>query len=604
MTTKPAIPPAPTWDLESIFPGGSASKQFKQFRDKVKVGLEDAQKAFNSLPGTLDDSTSVVWKDFILSVQSLIEDIELVNSLAHCFTSQDVSDAAAHTIESEADLYTSQWSKLMGGLEALSLKQPDEEWEKLVSGKDLKSVRFYLNELRELARKKMSVELELLSLDLSVNGYHAWNRLYDKMAGDLTVDFTEGKKTETISLGQLATRMSDPNRSTRAHAFKKLTEAWDSRADLAAMALNAQAGFRLSLYENRGWESPLFEPLTMSRLKQESVDAMWATIARETHKLEPYIEAKKKLLGIDKYCWYDEFAPCGKVDRLYPYDEAADFIVKNVAEFSTHMSDFCRMAVDKRWIEAEDRSGKAGGGYCTGTGKLRQSRIFMTYAGSYENLLTLAHELGHAYHSHLLKNTPFFATDYPMTLAETASIFSELLVTDAALKACADPREKLMLLDQKIQQAYVMFTNIHCRYLFDKAFYAERKAGVVGKDQLCEIMVEAQKKAFGSLLDESGHHPLFWASKLHFFITDMPFYNYPYTFGYLFAGGVYDRARKEGSSFAEKYCALLADTGSMSTEDVAKRHLNVDLTGDEFWTNAVSRSLSDVEEFVKLAESM
>jgi len=604
MTTKTAIPSAPTWDLESIFPGGSASPQFKQFRDKVKAGLEDARKAFDSLPATLDDSSSSVWADFILQLQSLVEDIELVESFSHCHTAQNVRDAAAHTIEAEADLYLSQWSKLQSRLESLSIKQPDEQWEKLVSGKELKLVRFYLDEMRQLARKKMSVELESLALDLSVNGYHAWNRLYDKMAGDLTVEFSEGKETKIISLGQLATKMSDPDRSTRAQAFTKLTQAWESRAELAAMTLNAQAGFRLSLYKNRGWESPLFEPLTMSRLKQESVEAMWATIARETHKLEPYIEAKKKLLGIDKYCWYDEFAPCGKVDRLYPYDEAADFIVKNVAEFSTHMSDFCRMAVDKRWIEAEDRPGKAGGGYCTGTGKLRQSRIFMTYASSYENLLTLAHELGHAYHSHLLKDTPFFATDYPMTLAETASIFSELLVTDAALKACNDPREKLMLLDQKIQQAYVMFTDIHCRYLFDKAFYAERKAGVVGKDRLCELMVKAQKQAFGSLLDESGYHPLFWASKLHFFITGMPFYNYPYTFGYLFAGGVYDRARKEGSSFAEKYCDLLADTGSMTTEDVASRHLDVDLTGNEFWTSAVSRSLSDIDEFVKLAESV
>jgi pepF/M3 family oligoendopeptidase len=348
----------------------------------------------------------------------------------------------------------------------------------------------------------------------------------------------------------------------------------------------------------------LFEPLQQAKLSQASLDAMWAVISRETPKLEPFIKAKMKVLGIDKYRWYDQFAPCGSVEKTYPYDEAADCIVKHVGSFSKHMSEFCRMEVDKKWIEAEDRAGKAGGGYCTGTGPLRQSRIFMTYAGSYENLLTLAHELGHAYHSYVLKVKPFFATEYPMTLAETASIFSELLVTDAALSVCDDPREKLMLLDQKLQQPFTFFCDIHTRYLFDSAFYAERKNGVVGKERLRELMINAQKTAFGSLLDESGYHPLFWASKLHFFITDAPFYNYPYTFGYLFAGGVYDRAKKEGSAFADKYRDLLLDTGSMSTEDVAKKHLGVDLTKEDFWNDAVARSLSDVEEFVQLAESM
>ncbi len=297
-------------------------------------------------------------------------------------------------------------------------------------------------------------------------------------------------------------------------------------------------------------------------------------------------------------------APCGKVDRLYSYDEAAKFVVSNVGEFSPHMAEFYRMAIDKRWIEAEDRSGKAGGGYCTSLGPLRQSRIFMTYANTYENLLTLAHELGHAYHHYVLKDTPFFATWYPMTLAETASIFSELLVTDAALQACDDPREKLMLLDQKLQGAYTLFCNIHCRYLFDRSFYEERANGIVSQERLCELMVKAQKKAFGPLLDESGYHPLFWASKLHFFITDTPFYNFPYTVGYLFAGGVYDRARKEGSAFADKYRALLADTGSMKTEEVAAKHLGADLTEEAFWEDAVSRSLADVQTFVELAESV
>jgi pepF/M3 family oligoendopeptidase len=341
----------------------------------------------------------------------------------------------------------------------------------------------------------------------------------------------------------------------------------------------------------------------MARMKQKTLDTMWTVIEKNINRLKPYIDAKKKLLGIDKFRWYDEFAPCATAERLFTFDEAGDFVVNNLKDFSPDLAKFCRMALDKRWIEAEDRPGKRGGGYCTGMGPRRQSRIFMTYAGTYENLLTLAHELGHAYHSWVLNSKPVFAQIYPMNLAETASIFTESFVTNAALAQARDKDEKLMLLDQKLQSAYILFCDIYTRYLFDNAFYAERAKGIVGNERLNELMIESQKRAFGTLLDESGYHSLFWASKLHFFITDAPFYNFPYTFGYLFATGVYQLAKTEGRAFAEKYRALLADTGSMTAEQVAKKHLGVDLTKENFWQEAVDNALADIPLYVKLAGS-
>ncbi len=598
------IPPAPTWDLESIFAGGSKSADYKKHREQVKSDLEKAENMLAALPEAIDDGSLNAWAEFVLKLQDLYSNITLVIAFSECLASANVADNAADAITSEGYVYYSQWQKLRTELEARSLKQSDAAWEKLVAEPRVAPIKFYLNELRDIARSKMPVELESLALDLAVNGYHAWNQLYDKMAGGLRVDFEEDGKTTELSLGQLATKMSDANRDVRRQAFEKMTKAWESREDLAAMTLNAQAGFRLALYKRRDWESPLYEPLVMARMKQETLDAMWGVIDRETHKLQPYIEAKKKLLGIDKFRWYDQFAPCGAAEKLYPFDEAGEFIYDNIKPFSTDMAEFVKMALKERWVEAEDRAGKRGGGFCTGMGPRKLWRIFMTYGGSYENLLTLAHELGHAYHGWVLKEKPYFATRYPMNLAETASIFSETLVTDAALAQVTDPQEKLMLLDQKLQGAHTMFTDIHSRYLFDRSFYAEREKGVVGKERLRELMVEAQKKAFGPLLDESGYHPLFWCSKLHFYITDAPFYNFPYTFGFLFSGGVYDRAKEEGAVFADKYKALLSDTGSMTTEEVAQKHLGVDLTTEEFWNRAVSRAMADVDEFVKLAGSL
>jgi oligoendopeptidase F len=601
MTTATKIPPAPTWDLETIFPGGSRSTEYVGFRSKVKKDLDEATSMLKTLPKNIDEQTLPAWVDFVLKLQSIYENIDLVRSFAACLISQDVSDADAHAIVNEGDAYLAGWQKLRAGLEARSLKIPNKQWKLLLGAGEMKKIAFYLNELRTIAKSKMPIELESLALELAVNGYHAWNRLYDKMAGDLTTDFTEDGQTKQLSMGQLAIKMSSPDRKIRQQAFHKLSESWNSCAELAAMALNAQAGFRLSLYKNRNWQSPLYEPLTMARMRQETLDTMWRVVKRETPRLKPYIEAKKKLLGIDKFCWFDEFAPCGKMDRLYSFEEAGQFIFENTRSFSTDMAEFVRMALDKRWIEAEDRYGKAAGGFCTGTGPRRQSRIFMTYGGTFENLLTLAHELGHAYHSWVLKDKPFFATEYPMNLAETASTFAETLVIDAALAQAADPEEKLMLLDQKLQAAFIMFTDIHCRYLFDEGFYAERRDGIVQKDRLNEIMIDAQQEAFAGMLADEGYHPLFWCSKLHFYLTEVPFYNFPYTFGHLFSGGVYDQAKKEGPAFADKYRALLADSGSMTTEDLALKHLNIDLSQESFWGGAVNHQLANVETFVKLA---
>ncbi len=594
---------APTWEIDSIFPGGSKSEEFAKFRAKIETEIKSATKSLAELPKKLDKKSIPLWAKWILKLQKIYEELHLASAFAGCLTSQNVNDEDAMKIDAEIDEQYSRWGMLKASLESFSIKQPNKEWDKLMEESGIKKISFFLNEMRQKAKMKMSEPLEKLALELSVNGYHGWNRLYDKMAGDLRVDIDDNGQRKIVSLGQNATRFSEPDRKVRRDAFMKLTEAWESRANLATLALNSQAGFRLSIYKNRGWDSPLYEPLMNARMKKETLDAMWAAVANGKSKMIEYIDAKKKFLGIDKFCWYDQEAPVGKANKTYSFKEAGDFIVEHIGTFSDEMGEFTRMALDKRWVEAENRPGKAGGGWCSRIPIRKESRIFMTFVGNFGGLGTLGHELGHAYHGFVLKDAPPFASIYPMNLAETASIFNELRVTDAAFESTNDVDEKLLLLDQKLQGGLSFFCNIHARFIFDSNFYAERKNGMVSRERLNELMREAQKKAFFGILDDNdGYHPLFWASKLHFFITGSPFYNYPYTFGFLFASGVYDRAVKEGKAFAKNYRALLADTGRMTTEEVAQKHLGIDLTKQDFWNDAVMRVMSSVGQFKALCQ--
>jgi len=595
-------PKAPRWEIDSIFPGGSKSPQYLEFRKAIARDLEKLARAIEKLPKKLNDTARSKWAKWILDLQELYERLHLAAAFVACLTSQDVNDEEAMRIDAEIDEYWSRWSVMKASLESFSIKQSNKEWQKLMAKKGVAEISFYLNEMREKARIKMPEALEKLAIELAVNGYHAWNRLYDKMAGDLRVTIDGNGQKKEISLGQNAPRMSDANRSVRKDAFEKMVGTWESRANLAAMALNSQAGFRLSIYKNRKWDSPLFEPLHNSRMKRETLDAMWDAVVKGRPKLAAYIDAKKNLLNLEKFCWYDQEAPLGKSEKTFTFDEAGDFIVEHLRTFSQEMGDFTRTALDKRWIEAEDRPGKAGGGWCSRIPIRKESRIFMTFTGNFAGLGTLAHELGHAYHGYVLKDAYPLASIYPMNLAETASIFNELRVMDAAFDSATNIDEKLMLSDQKLQSALSFMSNIHARFLFDTRFYEERKGGMLSRERLNELMVQAQKEAFFGILDEKqGYHPLFWASKMHFFITGAPFYNFPYTFGYLFANGVYDRAVKEGKSFASRYRALLADTGRMTTEEIARKHLGDDLSRPDFWRDAVSRVLADIDPFVKLA---
>jgi len=588
------------WDLDSIFPGGSSSEQFQDFKNKIAADIDQATEEAAKLPRRLDASTRDSW----LRLFQLIQDTEMrlheASSFAYCLVAQDIEDEKARILVEEVTSLEARLEQLKTNFEELAVATDDETWAGFMEEPAISGMAFYWNERRRNARLKMQPELERLAAELAVSGYHAWNRLYTKIASDLRVEWSEDGKKE-ISISQLANKMASPQRHIRQLAFEKFERAWQSIEDLVAIELNALAGFWLSLYRARRWEEPTFEAFLMGRVRPETISAMWDAVASARDAIARYVKAKKRLLGIDDFRWYDQLAPIQSSEKRYSYAEAAEFIVKHLSTFSEEMGEFARMAIDKQWIEAEDRPGKVPGGFCTSFPVTKQTRIFMTYSGNYTEMMTLAHELGHAFHSWVLRDRAYYARKYPMTLAETASTFNELLVTDAALAAASSRDEKISLLDRKLQEHLQMFCNIRCRYLFETRFYEERKQGPVPLNRLNQLMVEAQKEAYGDILAEDGYHPLFWASKLHFSETSVPFYNFPYTFGHLFASAIYRLARSAEAGFFSRYRSLLADTGSMNCEDLASKHLRIDISTSKFWHEAVSNAIEDVEEFLSLA---
>lgn len=589
------------WDLETIFSGGSASTALRDHLDALERDIAAYQAKLQELqaPSTVEETKAL--DNLIEDLQAADSRLSEAGSFIGCLTAQDQHDKKALQLDARVTSLNAAYNNVMTLFWNLLRLTSDEVWEAWMQREEIAPISFLLREKREQAREKLAPELENLVSDLAVDGYHGWGQHYDTIVAKVGVPFEEeGGEVQMLSVGQAANKLDHPDRNVRERVFPKWEEAWTKAEDYCADTLNRLAGFRLKLYEKRGWDDILKEPLDMNRMSKATLDAMWQVIVENKPKFVAYLERKAKLLGVEKLSWTDVDAPLGQASGKISYEQAAEDIVEQFGKFSPKLAEFATMAFNKRWIEAEDRPGKRPGGFCTSLPLSKQTRIFMTYGGNVSNVYTLAHELGHAYHQYVMEELPRFSQDYAMNVAETASTFAEMILADAFVKHAEDDQQKIVLLADKVQNSIAFFMNIHARFLFETRFYEKRRQGYLDAAELCELMEEAQREAFQGAL--GSYHPHFWASKLHFYITDVPFYNFPYTFGYMFSTGIYAQALREGQGFAAKYDALLQDTGRMTVEELAAKHLGVDLTKPDFWRDAMAVCVADVDAFLELTK--
>lgn len=594
------MPLQPVWDLESVFSGGSSSAAFAAYLTDLEQDVRKLQQLLHETPVPTSAEATHLFDPVLELLQSCYIRISEGSAFVSCLSAQNQADKKAAQLQGTVSSIAAMLNSSKARFDNLLSQTPDEVWEAWIARDEWQPLSFVLNESRRLAREKLSPEMEGLALDLGVDGYHGWGKFYNTIVSKVNIPFEQNGETVMLSAGQASNKLSDSDRNVRESVFAKWEQAWTDVEDFCADTLNHLAGFRLKLYENRGWEDILKEPLAINRMSRQTLDTMWGVINDAKPALVRYLERKAKLLGVDKLSWSDVDAPVGTAGGKVTYDEAALNIVEQFAKFSPKLSAFAEMAFEKRWIEAEDRPGKRPGGFCTSLPLSKATRIFMTFSGTPSNVSTLAHELGHGYHQHIMEELPALNQRYAMNVAETASTFAELIVADALVRSAADEQERLALLEDKIQRSVAFFMNIHARFLFETRFYEKRKQGLVSADELCKLMAEAQDEAFCGVL--ASNHPHFWASKLHFYLTGVPFYNFPYTFGYMFSAGIYARAQQEGTAFADKYDDLLRDTGRMTVEELAQKHLGTDLTKPDFWQNAARLVTDDIEQFLAMTE--
>ncbi len=591
-----------TWDLDVLYPD-PATAEFAELFDAYRADVKQLAEQSDRLPAVAGDAdTLAAWVEFFENYENITGRAHELHSFVGCHCAADAENQRYQQYEASLSALSPYRQRAATNLEFALKEATDEEFEAFVGGAPLLSANaFYFREARRHAALRLPKEQEALFSDLSVDGLHAWGRLYDRISGELRVEVMERGHVASTSPGQ--TRADSPLPRVRENNFYAADKAWSTIAGTCADALNHISGTRLTLYDHLGLEDHLVVPLYENRMQRETLDAMWSAINARKEMLVPYLNRKAQAMGLKKPAWYDLTAayPTQTTAKDVSYDAAVKKIVETFSAFSPDLGEFAEQACAGGWIEAEDRGGKRQGGFCTGFQLHGQSRIFMTFTNSEDSLSTLAHELGHAYHSWVLKDQPLMLQDYPMNLAETASTFAEAVVAEQRLRETDSGQEKLAILDFMLGDAVTFLMNIQARFIFENAFHVRRKQGELTPDEFSELMLDAQRSAYCGALADDGWNRHFWASKLHFYISELPFYNFPYTFGYLLSLGLFNLSRDAGGDFPAQYRDFLKATGCMTAEESVQSTFGYDLTGPDFWNKSLDVIQQRTEQFLGLA---
>lgn len=592
------------WDLTSYFPAFDGP-EMRAFKKKLAADIAALQKRAAKL-APLSAKTAGDWEKVILAAENAGTRLGHIFSYVGCLESAH-ADREEYAAESaRLDALGAEYSKFAVDLLRAFKDAPEKVFAAFVKRGKLKDIAYSLKRTREQARRTMTPAEEKLAAELSVDGFQSWERLYNKVSSKLQFDmeWPDGRK-ERLPISRWRALMSDADRKVGRAAFEGGNKAWATIEDPCAAALNALAGTRAVLNRRRGVKHFLDQSLFRAGIRRSTLDAMYAAVNRNLEPVRDILRVKAAAMGRKSIAFYEREAPLPLKDaKTYTWAEGSAKVQDAFTRVYPALGAFYGDFLAKRRLESEARGGKRPGAFCTGSHLIGEGRVYMTFNGTLGDVNTLAHEMGHAWHGHLMRDMRDWATEYPMTLAETASIFGEHLLAEGIQGDPSVPEtQKLLMLDEYLTGAAVTILDITVRFEFEKAFHEERAKGEVSVARLKELMTQAQRRVFGDALEPGGEDPLFWASKLHFYMAGVSFYNYPYTFGFLLAATLFGKFKAEGPAFLPKYEAFLRLSGSDTAEGVARRSLGADIGKPEFWETAIKGLAPLLERYRALLKS-
>ncbi|MFI8684568.1 M3 family oligoendopeptidase [Rossellomorea sp. NPDC077527] len=579
------------WNLEGVRPGQNPVKD--QIHE-ILLHIEDTQALLQ--PGTgIDQAVEMTDR-----VQNLYTKVFHMDEYIFCLASENVLNEEAQDLMARINHLKAKMDTLLLAYSQRLAEMSKDEWQSFIESKELAGSERFLKEQRRKVKDQLAPEMETLINALSVDGFSGWEDQYGQEYARLTVPVKNDEVTEDISFDKAyILGMLSNDRSKRQEIAASLAKVCRENEDRFASIFNHFAGFRNELYRLRGWKNPLKEMFEQNRISETSVTSMMDTLHSHKSLLDQLMKRKAKLIGVDKLSWYDLYAPTFTSKTTLTYEEAADIVIGQFTRFSEKLGEFAKNAFEEGWIDANPAEHKRHGAFCASFPNAKESRVMLSFTGNYNDVVTIAHELGHAYHNSLLHDQPGFSHKVGTGLAETASTFAENLVLDAAIDLAETEEDRLSLLEMKITNGLKYTTFIPAKFEFEAAFYEQRLDGKLSASEIVRLMEATERVWFKDSLEEVNTHN--WMSIPHFFNTEKAFYNLPYTIGYLFSNGVYSLYQEDKETFPERYDQLLTSSGNQSMEELSVGFLQEEL-GTNFWGKSIRPLEEAIERYLRETE--
>ena len=594
----------PSWNLLTIYSRVTDPAVERDFSE-----LTELLNKIAALNKNLDHVNFTLAQEVFVKIENAGELFSNLLTYANCLLSVDSADEDAQQMFGRLQRYRKDIGSVSKTLQEFEAFAGEEVLESYLNHESVGQARFSILHRRQLAPQLLSRSEEQLVEGLAQNGLHAWGDLYDRLSGSIECDVLVGNQSQSMGLAQAATQMMDSSDAQRKNAWEAINQSWNVHEEACAAGLNAITGWRLDLCDQRSQNEPvgfLDSAVHMNKISVETLNALLASARKSNALAQRAAKLQARAMGKERLGPWDSRAPAPVLEKhstkLMAFDQAIELIKDAFSTVDPSMGEFVQMMADESWIEATVSAKKRPGAYCTSFSKSKSPRVYMTYSGSTSDVITLAHELGHALHFWVMRDLPETQRRYGMSLAETASTMGETAVRNELLARASSDLEKLNIMWEELSAFTTFMLNIPTRFEFEKNLYDKRRDRPLSPKELRELMSDAWLEWYGDSISEPD--PMFWASKLHFYISGLSFYNFPYLFGYLFSLGVFSEKSHLGDRFYSQYCELLRDTGRMTAEDLAERHLGFDIQSQSFWDNVIDSIHPRIDEYERLLNSV
>ncbi len=580
------------WNLDNLY----VSYESEKFIDDLK-NFETTVKDFSSWCNNNFDNVNNAKEKLEIYLEKL-NNLSIFDSLigyVYLSLKVDTTNADLLNLVSKIEKISVDVKQIENYL-TLFLKDISDLDSIINNSKILDEYKFILKEAKNKADKLLDNDKEYIISKMSLNGSNMWAKQWQQITSTLSVDYND----DVLTLPEIRNLAYDKDVNVRKNAYYAELKSYEKIDLPSAFSINGIKGEVIEICNLRGHNSPLEMTLKDSRLDKEVFDAMFNAIKESLQKLQKYFIKKAEILGHKNGLpFYDLFAPISNNTKKYTYDEAKQFVYDNFSKFSQKLGDFAKKAFDNSWIDVYSKKGKVGGAFCYSIQNIKESRILLNFSGSLDNIFTLGHELGHGYHNLCLNNEKYLNTSYSMPIAETASTFCEHILVKSALESSKDDDEKLAILENDLSGTLQCIVDIYSRFLFEDEVFKRRINGFVSKDELCYIMENAQKQAYGNGLDHNFLHKYMWICKTHYYNADRNYYNFPYAYGVLFSKGLFSLYLKDKENFIKKYDDMLSITGKFSLYEVGK-FIGVDLKSKDFWLSSLNLIIEDINKYCQI----